>query len=83
MVDEPDEKHLQSEKKAADSNNATTNTTTNTTTTTAKNLGYTTQEALKVLCDEIETVVKSYETKFHNERYLLREMCNFIFSSAV
>lgn len=57
MVDEPDEKHLQSEKKTADS--------------TTTNLGYTTKEALKVLCDEIETVVKSYETKFHNERYCI------------
>lgn len=58
MVDEPDEKHLPSEKKPTD--NHTTDT----------NLGYTTQEALKVLCDEIETVVRSYETKFHNERYV-------------
>lgn len=62
MVDEPDEKHLQSEKKAAFIN---------TTTATTTNLGYTTQEALKVLCDEIETVVKSYETKFHNERFVV------------
>ncbi|XP_055296845.1 transmembrane protein 94 isoform X2 [Sitodiplosis mosellana] len=58
MVDEPDEKHLQSEKKPTDSTTITTN------------LGYTTKEALKVLCDEIETVVKSYETKFHNESLL-------------
>lgn len=52
MVDEPDENHLQSEKKPSNT----------------INLGYTTQEALKVLCDEIEKVVKSYETDFHNER---------------
>lgn len=52
MVDEPDENHLQSEKNPS-----------NTT-----NLGYSTGEALKVLGDEIEKVVKSYETDFHNER---------------
>lgn len=58
MVDEPnDEKPLQSEKSATDSSRT--------------NLGYTTQEALKVLCDEIETLVTSYETKFHNERSVL------------
>ncbi|XP_031627987.1 transmembrane protein 94 isoform X2 [Contarinia nasturtii] len=54
MVDEPDEEPLQSEK------NPTDNT----------NLGYKTEEALRLLCDEIETVVKSYETKFHNESLL-------------
>lgn len=52
MVDEPDETDLQSEKKAK----------------TSTELGYKTQEALKVLCDEIEAVVKAYETKFHNQR---------------
>lgn len=54
MVDEPDGKPLQSEKKPI-----------NTTTT---NLGYTTEEALKVLGDDIDEVVKSYETNVHNER---------------
>lgn len=57
MVDEPDEIHLQREKKPT------------------KNLGYTTHEALKVLCDEIETTVKSYETKFHNERFVSIKHC--------
>lgn len=55
MVDEPDEFDLQSEKKATNSTK----------------LGYNTQEALKVLCDEIEAVVITYETKFHNERFVL------------
>lgn len=34
-------------------------------------LGYTTQEALKVLCDEIEATVKLYEKKFHSERFCI------------
>lgn len=34
----------------------------------ANKLGYTTKEALKVLCDEIEATVKLYEKKFHSER---------------
>lgn len=55
MVDEPDELDLQSEKKATNSTK----------------LGYNTQEALKVLCDEIEAVVIIYETKFRNERFVL------------
>lgn len=52
MVNEPDKNHLQSEKLPSNS----------------IELGYTTKEALKVLCDEIEHLVKSYETAFHNER---------------
>lgn len=40
-------------------------------------LGYTTQEALKVLCDEIETTVKLYEKKFHNERFVLNTIIPF------
>lgn len=38
---------------------------------TAKKLGYTTKEALKILGDEIETTVKLYEKKFHNERFVI------------
>lgn len=59
MVDEPDEKHLQGEnKKPTPSPNQNHHT----------SLGLTTQEALKVLSDEIEEVVKSYEQNLHNER---------------
>lgn len=50
MVDEPDEKNLQSEKKSQDA------------------LGFSTKDALKRLNDDIEEVVKTYETKFNNER---------------
>lgn len=52
MVDEPDEAHLQREKKPTNHNNS----------------GYTTEEALKVLCNEIDETVKSYETNFRRER---------------
>lgn len=52
MVDEPDDKHLHSE------NKPTNNT----------NLGYTTEEALKVLGDEIDKLVKLYEANIKNER---------------
>lgn len=62
MVDEPDEKPLRSEK------NPTDNT----------KLGYKTEEALKLLCDEIETVVKLYETKFHNERFAFCLLNNYL-----
>lgn len=51
MVDEPDEKNLQSEGKPTNNSN----------------LGYTTREALIILGDEIDKVVKSYETNIHNE----------------
>lgn len=54
MVDEPDESDPQRGKKPK-----------NTT-----ELGFKTQEALKVLCCEIEEVVKAYETKFHSERFV-------------
>lgn len=62
MVDEPDEKHLQGEKKKPAPTTTTTNHNNHT------NLGLTTHEALKVLCDEIEEVVKLYERNLHNER---------------
>lgn len=52
MVDEPDEIHLQRETKS----------------TNHTDLGFTTEEALKILGDEIDELVKSYETKFHRER---------------
>lgn len=52
MVDDPDETHLQSEKKPANHTNS----------------GYTTEEALKVLCHEIDETVKWYETDFRRER---------------
>lgn len=78
MVDEPDENHLQGEKKKPKkpttspppppTATATSNHNNHHTTTTTSNLGLTTQEALKVLCDEIEEVVKSYERNLHNER---------------
>lgn len=60
MVDEPDESDLQSEKKP----------------TNPTRLGYKSQQALKVLCDEIEEVVKTYEIKFRKERCVhMSEVC--------
>lgn len=72
MVDEPDENHHQGEKKkpkktTPSAATATTTSNHNNHHTTAK-LGLTTQEALKVLGDEIEEVVKLYERNLHNER---------------
>lgn len=52
MVQEPDEIHLQSERKP----------------TNYTNFGYTSEEALKILGGEIDEVVDSFETKFHRER---------------
>lgn len=62
MVDEPDEKCLHGEKKRKKSPS------TSTTNHNSSNLGRTTQEALKVLCNEIEEVVNVYERRLHDER---------------
>lgn len=56
MVDEPDEQRLQGEKRKSPTANG------------SSHLGWTTQEALKVLSDEIEAVVKLYERNLHDER---------------
>ena len=61
MVDEPDEKHLRGEKKKR-KKSTTKNHNQHT------NLGQSTREALKVLCDEIEEVVKLYERNLHKEK---------------
>lgn len=68
MVDEPDEKHLQGEKKKPKKTAPTTTSTSNHNNQHPTDLGLTTQEALKVLCNEIEEVVKLYEQNLHNER---------------
>lgn len=62
MADEPDEKCLHGEKKRKKSTSTSTANHNN------SNLGRTTQEALKVLCDEIEEVVTVYERCLHDER---------------
>lgn len=68
MVDEPDEKHLQGEKKKPTKAPPTTTNHNNHHQHHPTDLGLTTQEALKVLCDEIDEVVKLYERNLHSER---------------
>lgn len=73
MVDEPDENHLQGEKKKTKKTTPQPQPTATTTSNhsnhhTTTKLGLTTQEALKVLSDEIEEVVELYERNLHNER---------------